>query len=152
MFFSQGNILATAHHLTPKVLQLIKGYFPETCTLSSDVPQVNLQLPNGGDFQNHAELIVHNQKGNLVFVADIDLQACGPQKNFRHHIEAYAAGGVQEYWIIYPKDEILVSRRMVNNTESSVGAFGKADVYHWGDTIESPFVDQFAIKMDLIFG
>lgn len=70
----------------------------------------------------------------LVLAVDVDVQACGGSPDFTDQIRNFQSFGTLAYWILYPKDGILVERSL--NQER--GQFGPPVVHDGSDTITIP--------------
>ncbi len=82
-----------------------------------------------------------------LLIADVDSQACGPQESFSQRIRIYSESGVGEYWIIYPKDRIVVVR-----TGTPEGGFSKPTIYDEEGSIPCAALPIAPVKVRRILG
>lgn len=64
------------------------------------------------------------------FIAHVDAQACGRMEDFSGWIRECEGSGVKEFWLIYPRDRIVVVR-----TINGDGKYNKPDIYSDEDSI-----------------
>lgn len=109
------------------------GMPPESLALrDADETQTRIMEPDLFLISQAREEEPGNLAGKVELVIDVDVQACGGSPDYSQSIRIYQNGGVEQYWIIYPKDEILVVRTRKD------GVFGPPVVFGEGDLIESP--------------
>ncbi len=81
------------------------------------------------------------------FIAHVDPQACGAQNDYSGWIHSFAASGVPEFWIIYPRDKIIVQRKL------SGEQFGKPAIFSEEDRIPLPLSAEDSIQgRELFYG
>jgi hypothetical protein len=122
---SGHHLIQTIHHILEEGLKG-KGF------ISNPSPgRLHWTLSDGETAFTEPGLAVYGPRGGApLLIADVDLQACGPQESFSERIRIYSEGGVSEYWIIYPKDRIVVVRK-----GTPEGGFSKPTIFDEGESI-----------------
>ncbi len=111
----------------------------------------NVILPGAGRvYPADITLFLNKNSSNSVpdFIAHVDAQSCGNMTDFSDWIKDFGEAGVKEFWLIYPRDRIVV-KRLLNNE----GIFGKPEIYSEEDRIPVSSVPELSvIGRELFYG
>ena len=86
---------------------------------------------------------------NIQGAPDLVVEILSPStasRDWRDKLDLYERHGVAEYWLVDPVSEIVWVFQLVD------GALVQVGMYSVGDTLTSPLLEGFALKLGLVFG